>query len=144
MKKRSLLAGLSLLCLTLIYTTNTFAQCGCTFNIPPNQYEVNGTTLGVKPGDVICLPGGSIGNKFFKNIVGSATNPVIIKNCNGKVYIEKPTTSSFGIDFSTSRYFRLTGTGDAAHFYGIEVNGSNQGIQIGGGSSDFEIDHCKS
>jgi gliding motility-associated-like protein len=141
MKKLSLLAGIAMLGLSVLAPIKSLAQCGCTFNIPASQYEVNGTTLGVKPGDVICLPAGNVGNKFFKNIVGSPTNPVIVKNCGGKTFIEKPTTSSFGIDFSNSRYFRLTGTGDAAHQYGIEVKGTNQGVQIGGGSSDFELDH---
>lgn len=141
MKTRSLLAAIALLGISLIAPTKSLAQCGCTFTVPANQYEINGTTLGVKPGDVICLPSGAIGNKFFKNIVGSPDKPVIVKNCGGKTFIEKPTTSSFGIDFSNSRYFRLTGTGDPNHEYGIEIKGTNQGVQIGGGSSDFELDH---
>ncbi len=131
------------LMISVIGVNETLGQCGCTFTIPANQYEVNGTTLGVKPGDVICLPGGTITSKLFVNINGTAANPVIIKNCGGKSYIERSPASGFGIDFSRSRHFRLTGTGDPNHFYGIEINGANQGVQIGTISTDFEVDHIQ-
>jgi len=143
MIKNNILLSLASFLLLTISSQKLVAQCGCTFTIPASQYEVNGTTLGVKPGDVICLPGEKINSKLFTNIVGTKDKPVIIKNCGGKTYIERSPASGFGIDFSRSKHFRLTGTGDLNHLYGIEINGANQGVQIGTVSTDFEVDHIQ-
>jgi gliding motility-associated-like protein len=143
MINKSILVSLALFSIIALSSQKLVAQCGCTFTIPANQYEVNGTTLGVKPGDVICLPSGTITSKLFTNIVGTLDKPVIVKNCGGKSYIERPPTSGFGINFTRSKHFRLTGSGDINHFYGIEINGTNQGVEAGIGSSDFEIDHIQ-
>jgi hypothetical protein len=54
----------------------------CTFVLPENASVVDGTALGIKPGDVVCL------NSAFKykaielvNAEGSAEKPIIIATC---------------------------------------------------------------
>jgi len=139
MKKSSLF----ILFIISLFNREILAQCGCTITVSSTQYEINGTTLGIKPGDVICLPAGTINPKLFTNIIGTKEKPVIIKNCGGKTIIDKPVSVSAGIAFQRSRYFQLTGTGDVNNFYGIDIKGCNMAVQIGTMSSDFETDHIK-
>lgn len=126
---------------------HAIAQCGCTFTIPAGSGSVtfNGTAQGVKPGDVICIQGGARERIIFQNINGSATNYVTIKNCNGQALIGGPNAGN-GILINSSRYFRITGTGDASVEYGIkivETKSGTQGIVATSLSSDIEIDHIE-
>ncbi|SKC82426.1 gliding motility-associated C-terminal domain-containing protein [Ohtaekwangia koreensis] len=136
--------------LFLFITTLNFranAQCGCTFTIPAGSGSTtfNGTAQGVKPGDVICIQAGARERIIFQNIVGSATNYVTIKNCGGQALIGGPNAGN-GILINSSRYFRITGTGDAGVEYGIkiiETKSGTQGIVATSLSSDIEIDHIE-
>lgn len=121
------------------------AQCGCKVTIPAGAgtYYYNGSSL--LPGDVICLAAGARGGLQFTNVRGSATNPIIIKNCGGQALIGSATTNN-SVLFLGSRYVKMTGTGDAGYQYGINVVASapgTQGIAVAGLSSDFEIDHVE-
>ncbi|HEY9049613.1 MAG TPA: tandem-95 repeat protein [Ohtaekwangia sp.] len=136
-----------LLLLLLSINFHAIAQCGCTFTIPAGAGSVtfNGTAQGVKPGDVICIQGGARERIIFQNIVGSATNYVTIKNCNGQALIGGPNAGN-GILINSSRYFHITGTGDASVEYGIkivETKSGTQGIVATSLSSDIEIDHVE-
>ncbi len=135
--------------LTAIFLTVFFspllsnAQCGCDYNVPANQFEVDGNKLGFQPGDVICLPSGSVGNKHFKNINGTKDNPIIIKNCGGQSRLVLASSKSFGIKISYSSHFRITGSGDPGTEYGILIDGPSLGITIQDRSTDFEMDHFR-
>jgi hypothetical protein len=66
----------------------------CKYIVPENMNTIDGTKLGFKPGDVICL---SAAKKYttplrFINMVGSATNPILITNCGGTVSVTVPNT----------------------------------------------------
>ncbi|WP_333818828.1 PKD domain-containing protein [Ohtaekwangia sp.] len=133
--------------LLLFINYHAAAQCGCTFTIPAGTGSVtfNGTAQGVKPGDVICIQGGARERIIFQNIVGSATNYVTIKNCNGQALIGGPNAGN-GILINSSRYFHITGTGDPSVEYGIkivETKAGTQGIVCTALSSDIEIDHVE-
>ncbi len=128
-------------------TLNVFSQCGCKFTINPGAgfTYFNGTASNVQPGDVICIMAGSKGGVQFTDVKGSASNPVIIKNCGGQALIGGPTANNAML-FIGSRYIRITGTGDAGFNYGLKIVGSapgSQGIAAAGLSSDFEIDHME-
>lgn len=138
-----LLLAVALFCINNI----AHGQCGCKFTIAPGAgfTYFNGISSGVQPGDVICIQAGSKGGIQFTDVKGSATNPVIIKNCGGQALIGGPTANNAML-FIGSRYIRITGTGDAGFNYGLKIVGSapgSQGIAAAGLSSDFEIDHME-
>lgn len=131
----------------LVCGYTSFSQCGCKYTITPGAGTTyfNGVASGVQPGDVICLQAGSRGGIQFTDVRGSATNPVIIKNCGGQALIGGPTINN-AILFINSQFIRITGTGDAATQYGIKIVSTasgTQGLAAVALSSDFEIDHME-
>jgi len=131
----------------MLKPNSSFAQCNCNFTIPAGTGTVqfDGVARGLKPGDVICLAAGVRERITFSNIVGTATNPVIIRNCGGKAEIGGPLANS-AITFTRSKFFRVTGTGDPAIEFGIkiiETKAGTQGILAADLSSDIEVDHVE-
>jgi hypothetical protein len=63
------------------------ADCGCNHEITPGTTSVNGTDLGVKPGDVVCVMAGDYEFIRFREIHGTAEAPVVVKNCGGVVNV---------------------------------------------------------
>lgn len=96
---------------------------------------------GMQPGDTLLLKSGLRSNLLIVHINGSAQKPIVIINKGGVVKIN--TDSYYGISIRESRYFRLTGQGDEANFYGIRIErvAGGAGIGINDLCSDFEIDH---
>lgn len=131
---------LFLLIVTTAYTS--FADCGCDYTVPGGQHVTDGKALGLGPGDVICLKAGTnYGNLKFVNIVGSASNPIIIKNCGGQVTISA--NASFSLKTEKSRYFRITGSG-SSDYYGIVLKNANSiGLTLDILSTDFEVDRLE-
>lgn len=110
--------------------------------VPPRTHVIDGVVLGIKPGDVIALDASTYyGNLFFKNIVGTPEAPVIIKNIGGTATINA-TGLSFGLKTENCKFFRLTG-GDVLYSYGIKIEGGHVGVQLGGLSTNFEVDHIE-
>jgi hypothetical protein len=116
----------------------------CTYVVPATAGIVDGAALGLKPGSVICL---SAAIKYlksitFKNIIGTADNPIIVTNCGGTAnltVIDRP----YNVKFSNSKYFRVTG-GSVTKSYGIKISGSTScGLVLCELSTNFEIDHVE-
>lgn len=133
--------------LNLFNSQNTLAQCDCDFTIPAGSgtYTFDGTTMGAQPGDVICLAAGVRERITFRNLLGSPTDYIIIKNCGGQTLLGGPNANN-AITLNRSRYFRITGTGDAGFEYGIkitETKAGSQGIQAYDKSSDMTFDHLE-
>lgn len=128
-----------------VTTTATAVTCSsCKYVVPANVSVVDGKLLGIKPGDMICF---NAATKYtnpltFKNIVGTADNPVIITNCGGTVnltVVGKP----YNFKVSNSKYFRITG-GNTANSYGIRISGSTaNGLTLCDFSTNFEVDHIE-
>jgi hypothetical protein len=120
----------------------TKACSTCTFVITATQSTIDGAVLGVKPGDVICLNAATKYNTLiFKNIIGTATQPVIITNCGGTVNIV--VTKPWNLKTSNCKFFRLTG-GNIDGAYGIKLSGSTgNGIILTDLSTNFEVDHME-
>lgn len=114
----------------------------CNYIVQENQKFVDGIKEGILPGHVVCLHASFAYKALtFRNIHGSDTFPVIIRNCGGPVLIE--TAAPYVIRFIDSSHFRLTG-GDEDGVYGIKVKGSRtNGVVIGGISAHFEVDHIE-
>ncbi|WP_160164070.1 PKD domain-containing protein [Nafulsella turpanensis] len=120
-------------------------DCGCNHVIEVGTTHIDGSAMGIKPGDVVCLKAGKRTNLYIKNLKGSASDYITIKNCGGQVVLGGSTINN-GILVQNSRYFRITGTGDSAFEYGIKVDRTkegSQGIAVTEFSSDVEIDHVE-
>ena len=93
------------------------------------------------PGDTLLINTGTRSSLMIKNVFGSSEKPITIINNKGLVIVN--TSNYYGISIRNCSYFRLSGSGDSQHRYGIQVtrvkNGS--GVGIGERSTDFEVDH---
>lgn len=117
----------------------TSSSTGCTScDFYVDTFITDGKELGVKPGDVICLKGGSYDRLIFRNIVGTPDNPVIIRNCTGTAEIYSST--GFGIKFEYSSDFKLLGDGDGPGKYGIKISAeAGFYLTLEKFTTDFEI-----
>jgi hypothetical protein len=124
-------------------TAASTTTCGCTYTVPvsTNTITVDGKTLGIKPGAVICLKGGATyKNIVFKNLRGTAIAPITIRNCGGTATLNA-TGTYFGIKTQLSSYIRITGgTGST---YGIKVNGGQHSVTLEYLTTNVEVDHIE-
>ena len=117
-------------------------DCQCDHTLSANQSYFDGNQMNVQPGDRVCIPAGERSQMKLENFVGTAERPIIFVNCGGQAVIKG--NQWYGIGINRSEFFRLTGSGDSEHTYGIKVVDSGaMGIQIGEYSTDFEVDHIE-
>ena len=129
----------------------TAQDCGCDIVFDAAEKAnpfLNGDNTEVNPGDVICIMGGTYTYIRIINVHGTKEEPIIIKNCNGIAKIDLKGQNNHGFVMSRSTHFRVTGTGDPNHFYGIEIfndpqNPGRTGMAIGENISDVELDHVQ-
>jgi hypothetical protein len=121
----------------------TSIDCGCTYTVPvsTNTVTVDGLKLGLKAGAVICLQGGATyKNIIFKNLRGTASAPITIKNCGGTATLNA-TGTFFGIKTQLSSHIKITGgTGTT---YGIKVNGGQHSVTLEYLTTNVEVDHIE-
>lgn len=130
-------------------TAQPAANCGCDFTLKPRTGEtelyINGQTLGVQPGNKVCIPGGTYKHIYLYNFYGTPQQPVTITNCGGKVNISG--NVSYGFILKNSKNIHVTGTGDPAFAYGILIDGTvvpqSVGFAMGDRSTDIELDHIE-
>lgn len=140
MKKMTTIAGGLLFSLLMISAVNALAQRRV-ISVPVEQQGVDGISQGVQPGDTICVMAGHRSELVFENITGTAQKPVVIINRGGKVIIN--TKKDYGILFTNSIHFKLTGTG-SSDTYGFEVaSTANHGLVVTEFSSFCEADHLE-
>jgi hypothetical protein len=114
----------------------------CTYVVPANAYVVDGALLNLQPGSIIGLSStANYKNLVFRNINGTAENPIIIRNCGGGAILNS-TGLSFGIKTENSKYFKITG-GSTPKVYGITITGPHIGMTMEKLSTNFEIDHVE-
>jgi hypothetical protein len=125
------------------FATATMLDCStCTYVVPDRMHIIDGLVLGFKPGDIICLNAAiAYKNLLFRNIVGTAEQPIIIQNCGGTAVLNA-TGYSFGLKTQNSKFFRITG-GTVAGTYGIKIQGGHIGAALGDLSTNFEVDHLE-
>ncbi len=102
-------------------------------------------SMGVQPEDTIFLEAGLKPYLLLKNFHGSEEQYLTFINHNGRVEISNDDFFYGLVTFNCS-YFRLTGTGDPDHFYGIKItasNGESNGLSLDAFSTNFEIDHLE-
>jgi hypothetical protein len=139
--------------ITAIYILNVFnvsgqgintTNCECDYVVQPNDLYIDGNTVGVGPGDRVCVTASNKRYLGFINFHGAPGNPITFINCGGPVLI-KDTDWYYGIKFDNCSYFHFTGTGSADE-YGFIIDGTPAGIAgvgIAKLSTDFEVDHIK-
>lgn len=114
----------------------------CTYVVPADQPIIDGLLLDLKPGSIIGLDANiPYGSLTFKNIIGTSDQRIVIRNCGGTARING-TGTGHSIKTSNSKYFRITG-GDDNGTYGIIITGGHMGLNLGGFSTNFEIDHLE-
>jgi hypothetical protein len=125
-----------------IATHASSTSCNCTYTVPAATPVVDGAALKLSPGAVICLSASTpYKNLQFKNIIGTVSAPILIKNCGGTATLSA-TSLSFGMKFVNSKYFRVTG-GSTSGSYGIKINNGHIGMSLEYRSTNFEIDHVE-
>jgi Right handed beta helix region/Secretion system C-terminal sorting domain len=122
-------------------------SCGCNHVLTPGvagEIYVDGKQRNFQPGDVVCISATSYSYISLQNVVGTAANPITIKNCGGQV-ISTGSNGNYGFRLIKSRFVKVTGTGSAAHTYGFKIDGGplmiSSGVAVADSSSDLEIDH---
>lgn len=124
-----------------ITTRATAVDCGCTYTVPSKTYLVDGVALGIKPGAVICLSAANTYyNIVFRNLKGTATSPITIKNCGGTATLNA-TGKGFGLKTELSQHIKITGGTGSTH--GIKVQGGQQGITLEKLTTYVEVDHVE-
>jgi len=116
----------------------------CTLTISLTQGGIDGNTTNIPPGSKICVTAGNrTGNLTFKNLHGTASQPIYIVNSGGQVNMTSNPGGShaFGIFFSS--FIRATGTGTDGIKYGFKIYGWGKGVDLGnlGPVTDIEVDH---
>ena len=116
-------------------------DCNCTVTLDSTVTFANGNSYTYSPGDTICLGHGWRNHLQLRDWSGAAGNPIVFINCGGKVEIGND-DFYYGLTLANCSYFKLTGTGDANHTYGIEMTGTGSGnaMSVYGISTDFEIE----
>lgn len=125
------------------------SPCDCDHVIELSAGVVNGTDLGVSPGDSVCVRGGPREYLRLQEFVGAEGSPILIRNCEGQVDIDND-DRGYGLTVDRSRYVRVTGSGDPDFAYGFKVRAartgpdySAMGVSISDLSSDIEADHME-
>ncbi len=123
--------------LNTVFGTNHF--------IPVAATIADGSSMGVQPGDTIYLEAGLKPYLLLKNFHGSSDSYLTIINYDGQVRISN-NDFFYGLVTFNCSFFRLTGTGDPDHLYGIKItasNGESNGLSLDAYSTDFEVDHLE-
>jgi Right handed beta helix region len=124
-------------------------DCGCDHEVAPETPTINGTMMGVLPGETVCIQAGARDFLRIDEMIGTADAPIVIKNCGGQVVIDN-SDRGYGLTLDGSAFVQITGTGEDSVEYGFRVRASKDGpdysascIIAGGLSSDYEIDHIE-
>jgi hypothetical protein len=115
----------------------------CTYVVPSSTgtQVIDGVTLGIKPGSVICLSAANnYVNILFRNIIGTGAEPIIITNCGGTAYVNG-TGKPYTVKTEMSKFFRIKGgTGSE---YGIKLTGGHMGLTLEKLSTNFEVNNIE-
>ncbi|AFK02533.1 hypothetical protein Emtol_1384 [Emticicia oligotrophica DSM 17448] len=133
------------MCMLFCTISSVNAQsCNCSRTISASGVY-NGQTMNVQPGEVICIQAGNYSLLRFVNFIGTASQPIIFKNCGGQVTIAH--NQYYGaLDFLGSKYFKVTGSGSANIPYGFLIAGTGanaSGLSVAGLSTNCEIERVE-
>ena len=125
-------------------TTTSPSSCSeCTYVVPSSAYtqSIDGIKLGLKPGAVICLSAANhYKNIVFKNLVGTADNPILITNCGGTALLNA-TGLPYTMKTEASKHIRISGGSGTT--YGIKLTGGHVGLTLEGKTSNVEVNNIE-
>lgn len=136
MKKLSLVIFILLL---FSFSWNGMSQC--TIEIPVEDVVIEGTNI--NPGDVVCLLAGNKDYLLFRDLQGTAAQPITIINKNGAVVIN--TNHVYGIKFDNCKHIIFSGTGASGIDYGFQIqrvenDNGGAGMSVDNMSTNIEIE----
>ncbi len=114
----------------------------CVYTIKTSQTVVDGSTLNLPAGSVVCIEAGTRGPLWLKNFEGQAGKPITFVNSNGKVTISASSSNGYGLKFSNCKYVKLAGNGSNDQ-YGIHVKGSHIGVTFESLSTNWEVSNVE-
>jgi len=118
--------------------------CNCDFVIrQAGQYR--NSSLGVKPGQTICVQAGHYEGLRFIGFVGTAEKPIRIINCGGQVTIGVEAYYT-GVQLWDCQHLVFSGGGASQIQYGFKMTRSFNGasmLNITGRSSDIEVERIE-
>ena len=112
-------------------------DCGCDYTLPAAHYAFDGQAQGILPGQTLCLAAGQRGPMKLINIHGTASSPVVVKNCGGVV---ETRPYHYAISIQQSSHVNVSGNGDANNHYGIRLGGT---LGIEQRSTDIEVNNVE-
>lgn len=128
-------------------SNKVFAQCNCTYSIDSTVSMLNNDTVGLKPGDTLCVTAGTRQFLTLLNFHGNADSTLVVTNCGGTVTVNSTNTIYYqqGINIKNCRFLQFTGTGHVGSTYGFQVLNTNigSGIDVRDGSTNIELDHLE-
>lgn len=114
----------------------------CTYTIKANQPIVDGSTLNIPAGSVVCIESGTRGPLVLKNFTGQPGKPITFVNGNGKVTIQCSSSNGYGLKLANCKYVKVAGNGSPDQ-YGIHVTGSHIGVSFEALSTNWEISNVE-
>ncbi|MCR6639118.1 MAG: right-handed parallel beta-helix repeat-containing protein [Sporocytophaga sp.] len=114
----------------------------CVYTIKTSQSVVDGSTLNLPAGSVVCIEAGTRGPLWLKNFQGQAGKPITFVNSSGKVTISASSSNGYGLKFSNCKYVKVAGNGSNDQ-YGIHVKGSHIGVTFESLSTNWEISNVE-
>jgi len=117
------------------------SDCNCDFVIRKGGLYRN-SSLGVKPGQTICVQAGHYEGLRFVGFAGTAQKPIRIINCGGQVTVGIE-ASYAGVQLWDCQHVIFSGGGDANITYGFRMTRTANGVSmlnIAGKSSDLEVE----
>lgn len=136
------------LALLVLVAPRARAQCDCDHVLDASVTVADGPTLGVMPGDRVCV----MGDRPFLRIqhfMGTEAEPITVLNCGGVVNIHNEDRAYGLVVEAESEHVHVTGSGEPSAFYGFRVSTPATtpyaaiGIWIQGRATDVEVDHAE-
>ncbi|MBQ4837602.1 right-handed parallel beta-helix repeat-containing protein [Pseudoalteromonas luteoviolacea] len=110
----------------------------CDHYISRNQHLIDGQSMGVNAGQTLCLEGGTRGPLRVRNVQGSASAPIIIRNQDSVVTFSP---YEYSIAVENSQWLRITSKPvEDVSEYGLQLGGT---LGVGTLSEQIEIDHIE-
>ncbi len=115
----------------------------CDITIEANEFVVDGDNLSISPGNTICITESQKDFLLIKNIHGTETNPITIKNNGGQVVFD--TDHFYGIKLANCSYIKFMGNGSEEFTYGFKIKrvGQGAGFSIDELSTNVEVSNVE-